>query len=296
MATKAEIRAKALRRKARQGKQNPEERADNAELNREEKVDNKAATKETERYYGKDGEKVLDRVNEAGTVDQVSVTGQEDAADTEAKQQSEYDRATTGDADTKTALERMKGGLDGFTSAENQALTEQTLAGADSDAKSMMRQLQISSGQSGVAGDALGNQQYKIMRNQAMQRQQGRMEVLAQNVAEKARRLNEYGTFAQSAYKTDTDTRNSALDRLAKTRTGQQEYGLQADKANQEANLAQGAINADAAKFNAGQGNAELAGRVGTFYGSKAARKAARESLRSRRLANRGYDIASAGY
>lgn len=232
---------------------------------------------------------------------------------TAAQAQKAHDESLVRDQYITDALTRMQAGLEGISAQENQALREAGAREVRANTASALRQLRGYQGARGITGNSAGSVARGLLQNQ--QNVLGNMEtdLIVNNVQEKARRLGEYGNYANSAYLSYNQARDSAMARLLQSNESVNNAQLARARANQEAQQ-QNITNA----YNFGQTNAdiqakniaaqreteaqniqqqekELSGRLGIYYGEQSATAARRNQAQQNRLAKRYARLASAG-
>lgn len=152
-------------------------------------------------------------------------------------------------SDTADYLGRMKSGLDGYTSEENQALREQGRRESDRDYQTAQQQQARAGVRSGVRGASAAAQARNLNTAYMQQGRNSEQDLLVKNIDEKRSRLDAYGNAIRGA---ETDEYGRRIESTAML-----------DKARQT----EATGNADRDKFNLGQLAAERAGYASTFLG-----------------------------
>lgn len=113
------------------------------------------------------------------------------------------DRATAGSgsyvggrsSDIEDIISRFRGGLDGYTSAENTALRESSLRGINSQFATDAAGLSANAANSGIRGGALRAQQSMLERNRQKDRAALEQDIFLKNADEKQNRLRDFSSF-----------------------------------------------------------------------------------------------------
>ena len=162
------------------------------------------------------------------------------------------DRYNARDPMQTDVLNRMQGGLDGYTSQENQAQREQMMKGLQSNYATSSSQLARAQARGKVFGAAGAAQQANLARDSEASKNDLEQQLMIKNIDEKRSRLNEYGQYGQTLTN-DEFTRQSQNTKA---------YGDEASRLRDEELGRQ--------KINIGQANAETAGQIGAFTGAGA--------------------------
>lgn len=257
------------------------------------KKDERHAEKESQKFYSEGALGRLDtsKYGDIGALqyDPSSIN----AAVTAAAKQVNASQAQ--DPYVRAALDRMQASLGGYTAPENRALFETMNRQLDQEAATQQRALGISQGQAGVSGDSAAAQKLKIMKQQALSRRMNQQDVLAKNVEEQRLRQAQFGQTAISAKSAQDQARDAALGRLTEAATSRSGLNLQAAGLNQANERANQETRIGLDTYNLQQGEKELAGRVGVYYGDQAATEARRAAIEARKRAEEELDIAREG-
>ena len=249
------------------------------------------AAQESTRFYT---DNALGRMQALPKVQQVGTTmagGAENIANAE----SAYAGAGTRDAYTEDALKRMQAGLGGITSAENQALLEQGTRDIQQNEATALRKMRADQGEAGMTGSSAAAQRQRLYAQTNAQKQQQQSNLIAANVAEKGRRLTEYGSAAQASENALSAAKDAALGRLLGARSDVAGYTQKAEALNQNADVYNQAASKEVSQFNIGQGEKELAGRIGSYYGDIGTSEARLAANRANTIAQQGLKIAKKG-
>ena len=224
-----------------------------------------------------------------------------------------YAKSQTRDQYVQDALTRMQAGLGGITAPENQALLEQGQQQLRQDEASTLRRMRGEQGAMGMTGSSAAAQRNRLYAQTNQQKQQMTSNLIAQNVAEKGRRLTEYGGAAQASATQMASAQDAALARLLGARENVAAYQQKGEQLNQLAdqsnfenrykvantNLELGKYNQAYAqetnKYNIGQGEKELAGRIGSYYGDIGTSEARRTTKAAEKLGREGLRVAKGG-
>lgn len=117
--------------------------------------------------------------------------------------QSFRDRATPGSAsyvggrssDIEDIIGRFRGGLEGYTAAENTALRESALSGINSQFATDASSLSSEAANSGIRGGALRAQKALLERNRQKDRAGLEQDIFLKNADEKQNRLRDFSSF-----------------------------------------------------------------------------------------------------
>lgn len=163
-----------------------------------------------------------------------------------------YDQAMTRSGEQGDIMSRMKGGLEGYSSAENQAQREVMQRGLNSNLATSMGQLAKSQARGKVYGAAAGAQSQNALRADTENRNQLEQDLMVKNIDEKQQRLRDYGQYTSGLERDEYGRRADATKGYNDT-----EAGLRGETLDRE-------------KINLGQSNAELAAQIGAYTGAGA--------------------------
>ena len=167
-------------------------------------------------------------------------------------------------------LNRMQGGLEGYTAEQNQAQREQMTRGLQSNFVSSQAQLARAQARGKVYGAAGAAQQANLIRGNEDSRNNLEQDLMIKNIDEKRSRLNEYGQYGRELtgeeYDRQFQNTKAYADEEAKLRD--EELGRQ--------------------KINLGQANAETAAQIGAFTGAGATNLAQRNTTAAQDIQKQG--------
>lgn len=228
--------------------------------------------------------------------------------------QSAYNAAMQDNPYVTAALQAGQSSLAGFSGPEYQAMLEKATRGVNSNQASAMRALKGFQGANGINGTSGGTQAYGLLRDANIQRQQATSNVLAQSAQDLTQRIANYGALSNNAYNSYASVRSNALSNL----TGARNYATnRTDNINVQNQGAQGtnaantigvnSKNAEIGKynidnaynqalFNIGQGEKEIAGQSGSYYGDMASSVARRNQDKQNKIAEEAAKAAKRGY
>lgn len=194
-----------------------------------------------------------------------------------------HDQYAMRDPMQSDVVDRLKGGLEGYTSEQNQAQREQMMRGLQSNYATSSSNLARAQARGKVYGAAGAAQAANLETSTQNSKNQLDQDLMVKNIDEKQRRLTEYGQYGRQL--------------------NEEEYGRRADinknYADEESRLRQEEL--DRQKINLGQANAETAAQIGAITGAGGtalAQKNAKEAQRIQREGIRainGGDSASRG-
>jgi hypothetical protein len=278
----------------------------------------KHANKEAEKFYAPGSLGRIDQPTDIGPITGpggIAMIGTQMPGGQESIAQAEtaYQKSQTLNPYVQAALDRMQGGLEGISSQENQAIREAGSREIRANEKTALRNMRAYQGEAGVQGRTAGRAAGRVMGETRSLLAQQETDLIARNVAEKGNRLAAFGSTANTAYQTQSTAMQNAMNSLLGARKDVAEYQLGAEKSNQIASgennrnaIEVSKANIDIARgnqtartntniFNVGQGEKELAGKAGTYYGDQAATQAMINQIIPEELAKRAQDIANAG-
>lgn len=174
--------------------------------------------------------------------------------------------STARDPMQSDVLNRMKGGLEGYTSEENQAQREQMERGLNSGYATSAGQLAKAQARGKVYGAAGAAQQQNLIRSTQDSRDTLQQDLMVKNIDEKNRRLTEYGNYGRGLNDEEFNRRAGATKLYGETESGlrDEELGRQ--------------------KLNLGQANAETAAQIGAFTGAGATAIAKKNQKRQNQI------------
>lgn len=308
------------KKKKKGGRSSQQEEADiQATMEAEKARDEAAARTEMDRFYG--GEAPLGRlpgqpdvagIGQAERLPTVS-TEMQGGAQNIADAERAYSDAQTRDAYVQDALTRMQQGLGGFTDSEMQSLRAIGQRDINTGTATAARALRAQQGAAGVTGSSAVRDQQRLSREDRALRAQLGTNLAAQQIGERGRRLTEYSGFARGSAQDMAANRATFLEQLLGARSNVADYTLRAQDQNRligqanvdnaynygiantgiaERNLAR---NREIAMENLSRQDAELAGRIGSFYGSQQADIARRAEIRGRNRSREALGIARRG-
>lgn len=165
-------------------------------------------------------------------------------------------------------LNRMQGGLEGYTAPQYQAQREQMQRGMQSAYANQAGQLAKAQARGKVYGAAGVAQQANLQASNAASRNQLEQDLMVKNIDEQQRRLGEYGNYGRAL----------TQEEYARQSDAAKGFGDEASRQRQE--------QLDREKTNLGQADAEVASRLGVIQGigglglTKAQNKAANKLQR----------------
>jgi len=160
------------------------------------------------------------------------------------------DRYSTRDATQTDVMNRMQGGLEGYTAPQYQAQREQMQRGLDSNLNTSVSQLAKAQARGKVYGAAGVAQQQNLIRGNEDTKNNMAQDLYVKNIDEQQRRLGEYGAYGRGL---NTEEHQRQL-------TNTQAYGDEESRLRQE--------ELDRQKINLGQGNAETSAQIGAYLGA----------------------------
>ncbi len=280
--------------------------------------DSAAAQEEANRFYQPNSLGRLEQqpdvagIGQAERISTVSTDmagGAQNIADAEKA----YADAQVRDQYVQDALDRMQAGLGGFSESEVQSLRAIGQRDINTGTATASRALRGQQAAAGVTGGSAVRDQQRLMREDRALRAQLGTNLAGQQIAEKGRRLGEYGTFARGSAQDMAANRSTFLQSLLGTRENVADYTMRAQDLNtrigqsnidnaynyglantgiQERNLAR---NRETALTNLLQGEKEMAGQIGAYYGSQQADIARRAEIRGRNRSREAMNIAKRG-
>lgn len=203
---------------------------------------------------------------EVNALDRLAPERRQEVADLIARSKEASIAASQQSPEMAFAIQTMKDRLGGFTTPEEEALRSRALEGVNAQYNAGMRAAAgLNLGRNLRGGAAAGN--FAPVMTQALQQRRGlENDIMAQQIAERARRLSEFS-------KTVSDRDNDIATRTTNALTSEGNI-LKADRD----------YTTDVGKFNADQGAKELSGRIaaratgiGLIQDEKARREAANQ-------------------
>lgn len=108
-----------------------------------------------------------------------------------------YHQAGTTPREIQDVINRFKGGLEGYTAAENTALREQASRGIDEEFRNQVRQAQAAAAGRGVRGASLGAQINALGRTRTLAEGDLQQDLFVKNIDEKYKRLGDYSNLVR---------------------------------------------------------------------------------------------------
>ena len=136
--------------------------------------------------------------------------------------------------DVSDILSRMKGGLEGYTAAENANIYEAMNRNAEADLQSELKNVQDTNAGNMVLGGAATARVDAARRNATRLRMQNNQDLFIKNIDEKRSRLNEYAQAVQGAEANEWNRTNEAMGNYEKTLAGNQDTDFALQQANIE--------------------------------------------------------------
>lgn len=206
-----------------------------------------------------------------------------------------YNRSQQEDPFIKAALQRGLQSLEGFDSAEGQALKAQALRGIKSDQATSQRAMKQAAGDSGVSGAAAARALRRSRMEDSRQVGSAMTDLAVANIGAKQSALTNFGNMAQNAYQGYQTAQGNALGTLMGARKNVSDYRLAADTANAEIGNTNATRRLQVGQHNAEQDAAERAGQIGTIFGSMGVDEARRNTKAQNRLASKYMKYATRG-
>lgn len=276
------------------------------EAKKEEKKKKKKKKTSSDRAYNKDmrhGESLADKFYAPGTLTRIENPAAIPGIDTEmqggaqsiAQAEDFYNKSGQRDEYIDAALRRGLDSLQGFDSAEGQALKAQALRGIRSDQATTQRANRQAMGEAGIGGAAALRLNRRSQLDNSRQVGSAMTDLAVANINAKQSALNSFGNLAQGAYGAYQGAQNNALQTLLGARTGVANYRLgaqttNADIAGQNANRG-----LEVQKANADQQEKEISGRIGTIFGSMGVDESRRNARKQDKLAKKYLELAQRG-
>lgn len=222
------------------------------------------------------GNALINKFLPEGSLGRVStdVTG---ATNDLSRYKSLYDTTTFRDPDQTDVMAKMKAGLDGYTSEENQAFREQQQRGVNSDYATSAAQLARAQSRGKVYGAAGVAQKANLITSTQNSKDNLEQDLLIKNADEKDRRLQEYGQYGQKLDQQEFDNRAAATKGY-----GDEESSLRGEELDRE-------------KVNLGQSNAELAAQIGAYTGAGSTALAQKNAEEAARIQREGIQAINGG-
>lgn len=113
--------------------------------------------------------------------------------------------------DIKDIMSRFKSSLDGYTSAENQALRESAERGIDSQLETQLAGLRSNAARQGIRGGAANLQADELRKERFQLGKELEQDIFLRNADEKQRRLETFGDFTRNVEGDEFDRERGAI-------------------------------------------------------------------------------------
>ena len=178
----------------------------------------------------------------------------------------------TRDPVQEDVMNRMKNGLEGYTSQEYQAQREAMSRGLNSNLQTGLSQLARAQARGKVYGAAASAQSANAIRGNEDSKNQLEQDLMIKNIDEKQRRLGEYGKYAGNLTQAEYD----------------RQTGINNDMTTQGNNLGQAQLERE--KLNIGNKQAEIGTQIGLYTGTLGQGAAKAGNRAARRLSKYAID------